>query len=416
MRQVPALVPDYYPKFRCLGSDCEDTCCYGWRVDIDKKTYKLYKQNLHKELAPIFKSAIKRREGGNDHAYAVIKMNDKGYCPLLDENRLCRVHQAMGLSALCHTCRIFPRMVNRVGGQDEYLLSLACPETSRLILLNREPMGFSVQAMPGTTNYTRFFLEGMAPALVETFSKVRALCIAILQRRSLSIDARLMFLGIFVERLDAACAIHSGNLAEAAGSMDGVCEEFVATLAHDAEIQAEFERFPDKPELKLVLFLAVLRHTNTLIADTQSKFRRSVNEAMAGLGFAHSLDTVAEATTKNYREAYATYFKPFFDENAHILENMLVHRVMRMAFPLQEQSMSAQYRELVCTYLIAKVVLTGTAACHLVLDEARVIRFFLGFNRLTDHNPNYTKKIVETLEEKNLADMQQFLLLLKEDA
>ena len=78
--------------------------------------------------------------------------------------------------------------------------------------------------------------------------------------------------------------------------------------------------------------------------------------------------------------------------------------------------MSAQYRELVCTYLIAKVVLTGPAACHLVLDEARVIRFFLGVNRLTDHNLDYTKKIVETLEEKNLADMQQFLLLLKEDA
>ena len=36
------LVPQYVRKFACIGGACEDTCCQGWRVPIDKETYKKY--------------------------------------------------------------------------------------------------------------------------------------------------------------------------------------------------------------------------------------------------------------------------------------------------------------------------------------------------------------------------------------
>ena len=29
-------------QFKCIGGECEDTCCAGWSVSIDKKTYKKY--------------------------------------------------------------------------------------------------------------------------------------------------------------------------------------------------------------------------------------------------------------------------------------------------------------------------------------------------------------------------------------
>ena len=34
------LIPQYFKNFTCIGSDCEDSCCIGWRVDIDHNTYK----------------------------------------------------------------------------------------------------------------------------------------------------------------------------------------------------------------------------------------------------------------------------------------------------------------------------------------------------------------------------------------
>ena len=30
--------PHYYKKFRCIASECEDTCCAGWAITIDPKS------------------------------------------------------------------------------------------------------------------------------------------------------------------------------------------------------------------------------------------------------------------------------------------------------------------------------------------------------------------------------------------
>jgi len=37
-------VPDYYKEFSCLADKCEDTCCAGWQIVVDKKSLKKYKE------------------------------------------------------------------------------------------------------------------------------------------------------------------------------------------------------------------------------------------------------------------------------------------------------------------------------------------------------------------------------------
>ena len=38
------LKPFYYNNFKCTGGECIDNCCSNnWNIDIDKKTYKKYK-------------------------------------------------------------------------------------------------------------------------------------------------------------------------------------------------------------------------------------------------------------------------------------------------------------------------------------------------------------------------------------
>lgn len=34
MKQL-ALMPEYMKKFKCIGGECEDTCCAGWTVSLD---------------------------------------------------------------------------------------------------------------------------------------------------------------------------------------------------------------------------------------------------------------------------------------------------------------------------------------------------------------------------------------------
>ena len=36
-------VPDYFKQFKCIASECEDTCCAGWEIVIDDDTYDMYK-------------------------------------------------------------------------------------------------------------------------------------------------------------------------------------------------------------------------------------------------------------------------------------------------------------------------------------------------------------------------------------
>ena len=34
--------PKYYENFSCIAGQCEDTCCAGWEIDIDDKSYAYY--------------------------------------------------------------------------------------------------------------------------------------------------------------------------------------------------------------------------------------------------------------------------------------------------------------------------------------------------------------------------------------
>lgn len=58
------LKPTYLDKFKCIGIKCEDNCCQGWSIDIDKKTYKKYiKSNytMNNKLNNKLKENIKKK-------------------------------------------------------------------------------------------------------------------------------------------------------------------------------------------------------------------------------------------------------------------------------------------------------------------------------------------------------------------
>ena len=38
------LQPFYYENFKCIGGKCENTCCSGWQIHIDKKSFEKYKK------------------------------------------------------------------------------------------------------------------------------------------------------------------------------------------------------------------------------------------------------------------------------------------------------------------------------------------------------------------------------------
>lgn len=123
--KVTVHYPEYYNRFCCIGSACEDTCCASWAIDADEEALKRYRRENG--------AFRKRLREGIDIRSGSFRMQD-GRCPFLNEENLCEMYVCMGKESLCKTCREFPRHAEDYGALREISLSLSCPEAARLIL------------------------------------------------------------------------------------------------------------------------------------------------------------------------------------------------------------------------------------------------------------------------------------------
>ncbi len=122
---------NYYNQFHCIGPECEDTCCAVWGIEIDDKTYERYKR-CQGEWGERFAASI-------DEEQCFHMKEDGKECIFLNEKHLCGIQAEFGEDMLCRTCKMFPRHMEDYGERREFMLSLACPEAARMILLKTEP-------------------------------------------------------------------------------------------------------------------------------------------------------------------------------------------------------------------------------------------------------------------------------------
>ena len=118
--------PEYYKNFRCIASDCPDSCCKEWTVDVDDESAALYR-SLSGALGDRLRQVLQDTDDG-----IVMTISD-GRCPMWQEDGLCRIQAELGHDALCQTCRDFPRLRHDYGDFVELGLELSCPEAARLI-------------------------------------------------------------------------------------------------------------------------------------------------------------------------------------------------------------------------------------------------------------------------------------------
>jgi len=198
---LPALLPRYVERFHCIGSQCEDTCCRGWAVAIDQKTFTAYSQVRQPELrASLAKSVARQGANSTQDDYARIELDtETRQCPLTQEG-LCSVHKHLNESYLSHTCFTFPRYAREFGGQYEQALSLSCPEAARQALLAPDAFDFTEGAMTVRmeTVARTVPVHGLS---IEAMNEVRILCLKLLRTEGLALWQKLAVLGLFCERL-----------------------------------------------------------------------------------------------------------------------------------------------------------------------------------------------------------------------
>src|SRR5581483_10386337 len=142
-RNQRMLVPQYVRRFRCIGGSCEDTCCKGWKVSVDEKTYKKYRACPDSELLVQMTANVTRnRKNPTPANYAKVRMTSDAACPFLDTEQLCSIQKRLGEEYLSTTCTSYPRARNVVNGVVEESMSMSCPEAARLAFPDPTSMEF----------------------------------------------------------------------------------------------------------------------------------------------------------------------------------------------------------------------------------------------------------------------------------
>lgn len=135
------IKPSYFDSFRCTASNCPDSCCKEWDVQIDPDKAAFYR-TLPGALGDRLRQVLKDEDG------ETVMVIENGRCPMWRDDGLCRIQAELGAEALCKTCRDFPRLTHDYGDFVEMGLELSCPEAARIILNTPSP-AFTAQQIPG---------------------------------------------------------------------------------------------------------------------------------------------------------------------------------------------------------------------------------------------------------------------------
>jgi lysine-N-methylase len=142
MSTLEVLQPQYFKHFRCTGAECEDTCCDGWGIIIDRETYEKYQDPGLGLIAGAKLSSLVEINAAGSSATDFAKIRLAGTrCPALSEG-LCCIQESLGEPYLSDTCSSYPRVRTVANGVLEQSLHLSCPEAARLVLTNPGSMMF----------------------------------------------------------------------------------------------------------------------------------------------------------------------------------------------------------------------------------------------------------------------------------
>lgn len=395
------LAPHHYSQFQCTGPACEDSCCSGWRVDIDRRTFEKYQKVRHAELAPLIKQTLVKnplagsKKGKN---YGSLTMKPDGACHFLQQDKLCSVQRVLGSEALSDTCAIYPRHVNRFGAQQERSLGISCPTAARLVLLNPDPMRFETftqdLGIAGRDFLGLRFPEKNDgdPEQIAILNDFRALIIALLQWREVELGARMMLLGSLLEDVDQ---IASSDAFRHAREILPTLSAYASMLSDPESVRVQFAQVPSDLPKKLELMTGLL--AGSLKLGARIRFQECLRDAADGLDATPERDIF-----QRYRDSHERYFKPFAQTHSHVLENYLVNQVFYRMFPFLRGAYLDLFRELVFNLAIVQVLLVGLAARHQGLNDELVIKLFQSYARKSDHNTSH----LETLRQALPADRQ----------
>jgi len=412
------LRPQYEEDFRCIGAECEDTCCSGWNVFFDQTACERYETIPAGPLRTLLDQHVERLpanpDGSASKQFARVRMDGAKACPLLGEDKLCRIQAEQGADFLSITCATYPRIRHVIDGLEEKALSLSCPEAARVVLLSPDLLA----ARSGTRYRFMWPDASEAVPLIGYFWPIREFVLGLLTNRNYMVWQRLFLLGVFTRRLDMMAAEPKSS---SVGGFRSFLVDFAAAT-DSGSLRTSMDAIPADLGLQLdmVLRLAGLRllrsHVSGRFLSMIEVFRKGI-----GCGPDATMESM-ESMIASYRAAHDEYFRPFFDEHPQILENLLINAVFRSLFPFGHvdgrpnsvPQMQREFAVLALQFSLIKGLLIGVAGHYRdALSVEHVIQTVQSASKHFEHHPAFVDEAYALLSGAQLDNVRGLTLLLR---
>ena len=399
------VIADYMEKFSCIGPKCEDDCCHGWTVFIDKETYDKYEKIKDVSITEKISKYLKKNDSCNcEFNYGIMSMKENGICPMQEDTKLCEIHKKYGADALSTTCYVYPKMLNCIGKNREMSGALSCPEIARVALLNSEKIKFTF------IDETKFNSKILKTAVKNIKSKeinsgwksyikeIRSAAIEIIQNRESKMIERVLYLGLFMKKLS--------EIAES-GKTDEV-ENCIKQYIEEVRRVKEFKISKEITQNSKVHF-DILKSICIARREMGEDFSYIYDKVFEKFEFDKEAD---DELIKRYEKNYFKYARRFFNENEYIMENFLVNELFQNVFPYGNNIFKS-YVELVIKYGLFKYITTAFAIENKELNNEILIESVYRYSRAFEHSQKFMDDMYERIKESGFDNLSYMTLIMK---
>jgi len=410
-----AIAPQYMKTFACIGSACEENCCHGWTVNIDKQTFKKYRNIQIRELRDTLRSVMVKAESpANAAMHARIKLDEKGACPLLDQNNLCGIHARLGADYLSKTCQTYPRYFIQKDSELRLYATLSCPEAARKTLLAPDamtmaPMDLSFPNESAIPLATRIVTKTPAPDLARELSQyIFETAVHLIRAPEHRSWEAMIILGLMMRRMGRY--LNGTDCEDPRAAMVDTMLQFI-----DAGYLKEAKELVQGIAIERSHQIRLLRGVLSVYFTSQSgrsSYRQTIADAMEGIAFDENDPKGSEA---RYNAAEERWFAPFDDAHPHILKNYLINDLGKNCLPAgTHASLEKEFLDLAVRFSLIRMTLIGIAGLKKdQFGEADYVRVIYTFSRNIEHNQTFMHSLLDIMERDGLGNIATAALLMR---
>ena len=354
----------FLKEFRCLGAECEDTCCKGWGMQVTRETVAIYEQQ-----APELMQAVDSGES----EFIMRRDPTTDYCIKFDKG-LCSIHRDYGTAFLGDACHFYPRITRKLGDQTLMSAALSCPEVTRLALFSDAGFAFEADEIERLPFSLKEYLpaeltEAQAMAIHQQF-------VAVALNETLSAERAMACIASIARSLEML-AIKDWEAASG----------FYFKMAEGRLL---------KPETAVSDPFNLLHTLNMLLSASKITARPRLDATLTSI--AHALSVVIERSPANIHTSdgslaaaenlYSCYAQLWYVDIQKVLKRWLAAQLTMAFFPFSGFGNTFAERATILGVRFATVKLALLSCAHVhgsVPPENEMIRVVQSLSRFLDH-------------------------------